>query len=70
MDLTREEKLKLMECAATLVHAGLLEPAALDGFKLAKSARIDPIAAFSGIYDGIANLYISKVALNESKTTT
>lgn len=67
MQISRDEKLKLLECATILVQAGLMEPAALDGFKLAHSARVDPIAALSGVYDGIVNLYISKLALGEAE---
>jgi hypothetical protein len=63
VELTREEKLKLLEGALVIVQAGLLEPTALDGFKLAKSPKEDPIAAISGVFDGIANLYRSKLAL-------
>ena len=63
MELTREEKLTLLEGALVIVQAGLLEPTALDGFKLPKPVREDPIAAISGVFDGIANLYRSKLAL-------
>jgi len=69
VDLTRDEKLRVLECAVTLVHAGLLEPSALEGFKLAQSARVDPINAISGIYDGIAKLYISKLSIERAPTT-
>ena len=63
MELKREEKLALLQGALVIVQAGLLEPTALDGFKLDKPVKEDPIAAISGVFDGIANLYRSTLAL-------
>ena len=60
--LTREEKLKILECAALLVQTGLNDSKTLDGFKLPQAASLDPIGALSGVYDGIARLFQSKVA--------
>jgi len=63
VELKREEKLALLQGALVIVQAGLLEPTALDGFKLDKPVKEDPIAAISAVFDGIANLYRSKLAL-------
>ena len=61
MDLTREEKLEIMKAAATLVASGLLEPSALEGFKLSMTPRSDPLEALSAVYDGIARTFEKKL---------
>jgi hypothetical protein len=63
MELTREERLEIIKAAASLVHAGLVEPSALDGFRLSNSPRQDPLGALSSVYDGIARVYGDKIKL-------